>query len=161
TRPGRCHQESTALLVMLLVLGLVALRWLSGAPIETPKAWEGAGTLVSAALYFLGLVGGLVLLTFAVLFALVLIDLTYARTPAAPWRTVLDFCIFPVLCFGAAVLLLVLLPLLIVLVPIWLVALGFEGFAWVRRVRTEKKLARLRQFVHEGAARSTPAHLRQ
>src|SRR5262249_54585027 len=41
TRPGRCHQESTALLVMLLVLGLVALRWLSGAPIETPKAWEG------------------------------------------------------------------------------------------------------------------------
>jgi hypothetical protein len=161
TRSGRFHQESTALLVMLLVLGLVTLRWLSGAPVEAPKTWDGAGTLVSALLYFLGLVVGLALLTFAVLFALVLIDLTYARTPAARRAIVHDFVIFTLLCCGAVVLLLVLLPLLVVLVPIWLVALALEAFAWVRRVRTEKKLARLRQFVHEGAARSTPAHLRQ
>jgi hypothetical protein len=161
TRFGRFHQESTALLVMLLVLGLVTLRWLSGAPVETPKPWDGAGTLLSALLYFLGLVVGLALLTFAVLFALVLIDLTYARTPAARRAIVHDFFIFTLLCFGAVVLLLVLLPLLIVLVPIWLVALSFEAFSWVRRVRTEKKLARLRQFVHDGAVRSTPAHLRQ
>jgi hypothetical protein len=160
-RSGRFHQESTALLVMLLVLGLVALRWLNGAPVETPKAWDGAGTVVSAVLYFLGLVVGLALLTFAVLFALVLIDLTYARTPAARRAIVHDFFIFTLLCFGAVVLLLVLLPLLIVLVPIWLVALGFEAFSWVRRVRLEKKLARLRQFVHEGATRSTASHLRQ
>src|SRR5206468_96992 len=56
TRFGRFHQESTALLVMLLVLGLVTLRWLSGAPVEPPKPWDGAGTLLSALLYFLGLV---------------------------------------------------------------------------------------------------------
>jgi hypothetical protein len=161
TRAGRFHQESTALLVMLLVLGLVTLRWLTGAPVEVPKTWDGAGTLLSALLYFLGLVVGLALLTFAVLFALVLIDLTYARTPAARRAIVHDFVIFTLLCFGAVVLLLVLLPLLIILVPIWLAALAFEAFAWVRRLHTEKKLARLRQLVLEGATRSTPAHLRQ
>ncbi len=163
-RCGRYHHESVVTAAVLLVVGLVVVKWLAGSNwSEGPSLWSWEGALGAAfvCLSVLGLVIGLILVAFLVFSAWFLFDLAKAPTPAARKAVINDFCLFAFLCLSAVLMLLLLLPVLVLFVPLWLIALGVEGVAWYRRTRTEKRLAALRTMAQGGGTGANAGHLQQ
>src|SRR5262245_38804808 len=161
-RPGHCHHEYALMLVLIVGVCVGAFVWFSHQDLDG-WVWEGGSALVWACLSFLLFVVLLAALTFVIFFWLFVIDLVRARTPGARGVLVHDFRVFTVLFFACVFLLLVLvlaLPLLLLCIPVWLVALTLEGVETLRRARTARRLARLRHLGKGGRGPAAAANLR-